>query len=348
MHRQLSKTILSLSIAIISLFFLVIPVLAAEPCLDQQVCAPEQSIAAIAANSPTQPNAAQMPAAFVNWLHLDTRTFLYDEPWGERLKTVYPTDQWFGAVDERVVDGEVWYKTSDDKWIHSGDVTPWTPSSLRGYHLTGTEQGSLAFVIEPNAPVLGAANWNAKPTHTLARYTPVGILGTDNGLLRVAPGQWLRPDAVRAVKLAPRPDKVAPDAKWIDVNLTQQIVSAYEGDRLVFATLTSTGKDPTPTRQGLFYVYLKKVGEYMGGGWADNDPYMLAEVPWTMYFTAGFAIHGAYWHDLYGEVRSHGCVNLTPDDAKFLFTWSGPTVPAGELSVKATADNQGTWVYVHD
>jgi hypothetical protein len=66
-----------------------------------------------------------------------------------------------------------------------------------------------------------------------------------------------------------------------------------------------------------------------------------------MYFHRGYAIHGAYWHDQFGAVRSHGCVNLSPADAKFIFGWTGPELAPGGNWVTATNANPGTWVFVH-
>ena len=182
----------------------------------------------------------------------------------------------------------------------------------------------------------------------LKRYTPTFVTAHDSGWLQVGGQGWVANSDLRLLRTTTRPAGVGPEDKWIDVDLTNQTVAAYQGDKIVWATLVSTGKDPTPTKTGVFYIYQKKIGEFMAGGWADHDPYILEEVPWTMYFTESYALHGAYWHDKFGEVRSHGCVNLTPEDAKFLFTWSGPVLPPGQVSVKSSPDNLGTWVYVHD
>ena len=85
----------------------------------------------------------------------------------------------------------------------------------------------------------------------------------------------------------------------------------------------------------------------MDGGDTPADAYDLADVPWTMYFHRGYALHTAYWHDKFGAVRSHGCVNLSPVDARWFFEWAGPVVPEGERFVRSTQENPGTWVWVH-
>ncbi|MCW5852768.1 MAG: L,D-transpeptidase [Anaerolineae bacterium] len=333
-------------ILVLLLLLLVQPARAMEPCPPDTPCVNAETAMKVAAGQ--APNAANLKGAFVDWVSLDVRTYTQDAPNGRRLQLMYPQGTWFSVRDRKVVDGDLWYQTASGRWVYADDTSMWEPSALHGYLFKGNEQGQLGFIIEDDTAVLPQPNYAARPTHTLARYTPVGVLGRDNGYLRIAPGQWVAPSQVRLVTPVARPAEVGPEDRWIEVNLKAQTVAAYEGDKMIFATLTSTGKDPTPTITGVFYIYEKKLSEFMAGGWADHDPYILEEVPWTMYFTQRYALHGAYWHDEYGEVRSHGCVNLTPDDARFLFVWSGPVVPPGETTVKSSPTNLGTWVYVHE
>jgi lipoprotein-anchoring transpeptidase ErfK/SrfK len=76
--------------------------------------------------------------------------------------------------------------------------------------------------------------------------------------------------------------------------------------------------------------------------------YYLPEVPYTMYFYAGYALHGTYWHNNFGQPMSHGCVNLETSQAKQLFDWADPIVPSGQTQVAASANNPGTLVVVHE
>lgn len=105
--------------------------------------------------------------------------------------------------------------------------------------------------------------------------------------------------------------------RWIDVNLSQQMVYAYEGDTLVNSFLTSTGTWEHPTVTGQYNVYVKYSYTDMSG--AD---YYLANVPNTMYFYDGYAIHGTYWHNNFGTPMSHGCVNLSIPDSAWVFQWA--------------------------
>ena len=86
----------------------------------------------------------------------------------------------------------------------------------------------------------------------------------------------------------------------------------------------------------------------MDGDVASDGPYSIQDVPWIMYFNASIALHGAFWHSNFGHVQSHGCVNLAPWDAKALFGWTEPRLPAGWHGVAATEEHPGTRVVVHD
>ncbi|MFN8498910.1 MAG: L,D-transpeptidase [Anaerolineae bacterium] len=294
------------------------------------------------------PNAADWPAEFVSWVRVVNRTYAQSAPNGQRVQLLDNWDTWLGVRETRIVDGETWYRVGSDRWVYGDDTEKAEISPLRGYNFKGNETGQFALVVAEPATVYSSPGPSGAAVGELKRYTPTFVTAHDSGWLQVGGQGWVANSDLRLLRTTTRPAGVGPEDKWIDVDLTNQTVAAYQGDKIVWATLVSTGKDPTPTKTGVFYIYQKKIGEFMAGGWADHDPYILEEVPWTMYFTESYALHGAYWHDKFGEVRSHGCVNLTPEDAKFLFTWSGPVLPPGQVSVKSSPDNLGTWVYVHD
>jgi lipoprotein-anchoring transpeptidase ErfK/SrfK len=132
------------------------------------------------------------------------------------------------------------------------------------------------------------------------------------------------------------------EEKWIEVDLTNQMLYAYEGTEMVFSTKVSTGRANTPTLVGKFRIKTKLESQTMSGA-----GYFLPGVPYVQYFVYQYALHGAYWHNNWGTPMSHGCVNLRREDAKWLYDWTDPKVPAGAKSVAATASNPGTWVVVH-
>jgi len=105
--------------------------------------------------------------------------------------------------------------------------------------------------------------------------------------------------------------------RWIDVDLTNQMVYAYEGDTIVNSFVVSTGTAMTPTVTGKFKIWIKLKKTNMSG-----PGYYLADVPYTMYFYKGYGLHGTYWHSNFGTPMSHGCVNLSIPDAEWLFYWA--------------------------
>lgn len=117
----------------------------------------------------------------------------------------------------------------------------------------------------------------------------------------------------------------ASSTKRITVDRSEQKLYAYDGDTLFMEEPISTGLELTPTPRGVFTVYKKTPSRYMQGplpGISDQY-YDLPGVPWNLYFTPeGGAIHGAYWHDKFGQPWSHGCVNQSPDQAKKLYEWA--------------------------
>jgi lipoprotein-anchoring transpeptidase ErfK/SrfK len=151
------------------------------------------------------------------------------------------------------------------------------------------------------------------------------------------------------------PEGVGENDKWIDVDLEHQTLVAYEGLRPVYATLVSTGRVRDPddpnrdmrTPSGLFRITSKHVSHTMDGDHATDGPYSIEDVPYVMYFQLAFALHSAFWHDGFGRPRSHGCVNLSPLDARWIFNWAGPTLPQNWHMVAPRDDNPATWVYIH-
>jgi hypothetical protein len=99
--------------------------------------------------------------------------------------------------------------------------------------------------------------------------------------------------------------------------------------------------------QGGFRILSKHVATTMDGNSANDGPYSIEDVPWVMYFEGSFALHGAFWHNGFGAMRSHGCVNMSPPDARWFYNWTEPHVPPGWNGAYANAQRPGTRVYVH-
>lgn len=137
------------------------------------------------------------------------------------------------------------------------------------------------------------------------------------------------------------------EEKWIEVSLDEQKVKAWEGSKLIMEFPVSTGKW-APTPPGTYHIWYKTRNQVMSGGSKDlGTYYYLPNVPHNMFFYQGYAIHGAYWHNNFGQPMSHGCVNSPLANAAAIFDWAGPVVPEGQNVVRASADNPGTRVLVH-
>jgi L,D-transpeptidase catalytic domain len=174
----------------------------------------------------------------------------------------------------------------------------------------------------------------------------------------VKDGPTFRVDALPAV-----PPNVGADDLWIDIAIASQTLVLYKGTLPIFATLVSTGVDgagdPEKTKstpRGLFRIRSKHITARMAAeekppakeGDKPDPRYRVDDVPYVQYFHAGYALHGAYWHDNFGTPRSHGCVNLSPHDAMYLFQKTTPGVPASWHGVfgGVAGGEQGTWIHI--
>ncbi|KKS70865.1 MAG: hypothetical protein A2835_02385 [Candidatus Niyogibacteria bacterium RIFCSPHIGHO2_01_FULL_45_28] len=139
----------------------------------------------------------------------------------------------------------------------------------------------------------------------------------------------------------------AGEDKWIEVSLEQQKLRAWEGERIVMEFPISSGLW-YPTPKGDFSIWYKTGYQRMKGGSKELGTYYdLPNVPNNMFFYKGFAIHGAYWHNNFGNPMSHGCVNAPLSQVEELFKWAGPVLADGKNYVRATDNNPGTRVFIH-
>ena len=137
------------------------------------------------------------------------------------------------------------------------------------------------------------------------------------------------------------------EAKRIEVDLKNQVTTAYEYDQPVFSARVATGLSGVRTTPGQHYIFRKIAGQRMYGGTPGSDYYDLPGIPWVSYFTtSGIAFHGSYWHNDYGRPRSHGCVNMYVDDARWVFRWTSPVITPAEKTFKVVPRNEGSLVKV--
>lgn len=161
----------------------------------------------------------------------------------------------------------------------------------------------------------------------------------------------------QSLATVPKSVKVLGDSnvnKKIYVDLTHQMLYAYEGDNLIYSFLVSTGKwGKTPT--GVFNIWGKfRYTKMSGGSVALHTYYNLPNVPFVMFFSndkvaasMGFSLHGTYWHNNFGHPMSHGCVNMKTSEAALIYSWTDPQVPDGKSTARSTSANPGTQIIIY-
>jgi len=260
---------------------------------------------------------------------------------------------WISLADTDPIsqDGFLWYHINVNEYVRGDYLAIYEPSAFQGVALPSHPDKPFAWLVFGAQVSAAPGEDPSQGAVWLPRYTPVTIFEEQQvgewTWYRIGESQWVEQRKVGVVTPSARPEGVQAGDKWIDVNLFEQTLAAYEGDRMVYATLVSTGLPWWKTEPGLFSVWIKVEMAKMSGRVGYPDYYYLEDVPWTMYFNGSFALHTAYWHDRFGFPHSHGCVNLAPRDAKWLFNWTTPV--AGQTNwTLANEEDPGTWVWVHD
>ncbi len=247
----------------------------------------------------------------------------------------------FALLDSVEHDGRRFGITTDLELVPLDRLTRIEPSAFHGVVLDETTTLPLVFVRGRRALLFaGSPEHGFRPARTLA-YREAVSLGARSAtvagqrFLQTRTGEWLADLELVRVEAHPRPPAVHGDRTWIHVSIGDQTLVAYAGERPVYATLVSTGRDglgdPETTHstpRGEFVIHTKHVSATMNGDEV-GDEFDLRDVPYVEYFTQGFAFHAAYWHDAFGTPHSHGCVNLSPLDARWLFHFTEPAVPQG-------------------
>jgi hypothetical protein len=213
-----------------------------------------------------------------------------------------------------------------------GKVTPFP-----GVEVYATPRNAFGFVIqatdvrrEPNFLPYNAPIRKLSLHDVVQVYSTQRIEGFDWCL--IGPDEWVLGRDLAVVTPNTTPPSGVTGDRWIDVDLAEQTLAVYDKGEMVYATVVATGAKPMYTRPGVFQIYKRLETETMRGGAGTSEFYYLEDVPWTMYFDKARALHGAYWRAKFGYPQSHGCVNLSPGDAHWLFNWA----------------KEGDWVYAHD
>ena len=191
-------------------------------------------------------------------------------------------------------------------------------------------------VAYEGAPVVREPREDAETVKTLPYHAPVLIeekpADSSGHWWRLADGSGYVNDwrSIRRPVPSPgRPKGVADDEIWVDVELEQQVLTIYRGDAMVYFTVVATGAAPMGTPKGTYQILGMYAFKNMQSREGAEDVYFVEDVPWTMVFKPAYALHAAYWHWGFGRTASHGCVNLAPRDAAWIFSHLEPRLPDG-------------------
>lgn len=273
------------------------------------------------------------------------------DPKSGRVK-LYWRDLVFPIANTTISDDEtaynrVWYQLKDGSFVYSGSVQP--VRTLLNEPQMIPLKGALGEVSVPYTDAREQADPASKVIYrlyyetvhwiTASAISPVdgskwySLLDDKFKQFYYAPAEHLRllPDA----ELAPLSPTVPDEEKLIEVRLNDQLLLAYERGNIVFATRVASGAvlrtGTYTTPNGNFITFHKRPTRHMAAGDITASGFDLPGVPWVLYITdGGISLHGTYWHNDFGRPRSHGCVNLTPQAAQWLFRWTNPTVPPGK------------------
>ena len=255
----------------------------------------------------------------------------------------------------------IWYRIGEEGYAHSGGIQP-VKTQLNQPIYEVPEGGALAEVTVPFTDAFWGPGKQYKFAYRFYYETThwvTEIVQDINGdpWYLVLDDKWeyeffVPSTHIRIVpedELTPLAPNVHPSAKRIEVNISDQLVIAYEWERPVFMARVATGtalsnnRYLTPT--GTHQTFQKRPSRHMAAGNLANPSFDLPGVPWNSYITQnGIAFHGTFWHNDFGKPRSHGCLNLTPKAAKWIYRWTIPVVQSNEQWVYK---NYGTPVEIY-
>ena len=239
-------------------------------------------------------------------------------------------------------DQGVFYELRNGGWVTVSSRVSVSRSYPGGLEFSSTPLNTFGWILPftsaletKRTPGYGASDYTGhlvNPYELVQVYATQQVDGAEWYL--VGPDEWIEQRSIGRVIPNPTPPAGVTNGRWMEINLFEQTLAVYQNNQLIYATLIASGMDPFFTRPGLFNIYKKLETTPMAGAFeADrSDFYYLEDVPYTMYYDQLRALHGAYWRTYFGYPQSHGCINLSPADSRWLFEWAV----------------EGDWVYVWD
>lgn len=239
------------------------------------------------------------------------------------------------------VDGQKWYAINPGQYALAEGIRLVTASDFRGVEIAMQPERPFGYIVQdvrPSREPMGEPDPDLEKLyrHDFFQIYDATIADDDWIWYNIGRDRWIRQTYVSVLDVDSPPEDVGDGDFWVEVDLYEQTFAAYEGQRMVYAGLVSSGLNRWPTEEGLFQVWSRHTQTRMAGAEGKVDYYHIEDVPYTMYFDRPneIALHGAYWHDRYGYKHSHGCVNMPVRDAEWVFNWSA----------EAPTD---LWVWVH-
>ena len=280
---------------------------------------------------------------------IDRTVWTFDEPNSKSKRAkLYWHDLVVPITNTTIGDDEsaynrVWYQLDEAGYAYSGGIQP--VRTILNQPQQIPTRGALGEVSVPYTDAYAEADSNADFMYRLyyetVHWVTNAVKAADGNLwyrllddkfeqYYYVPASHIR--ILSTEELSPLSPNVPDENKRVEVRLDDQLLLAYENAQIVFATRISSGgkrlsgKYTTPI--GNFITYHKRPTRHMAAGDIASNGFDLPGVPWVLYITeGGISFHGTYWHNDYGHPHSHGCINLAPQAAKWLFRWTRPTVP---------------------
>ena len=256
----------------------------------------------------------------------------------------------------------IWYHIGDEGYVHSGSIQP-VQTHLQEPDSNVPITGTLAEVTVPYTD----AHWRPGKNFQFAyrfyyetTHWVKALVEDDQGnqwyqiledkwdLIYYAPANHMR--LIPQSELSPLSPDTPDNEKRLEVRLRDQLVIAYENTKPVFMARIASGAEFSNGRfltpVGRHTTFHKRPSRHMAAGDLASNGYDLPGVPWICYINEkGVAFHGTYWHNDFGRPRSHGCINLTPTAAKWIYRWTLPNVPPYDESLY---ENYGTIVDIFE
>lgn len=238
-------------------------------------------------------------------------------------------------------------------FIRAVDLKAAEPSEFRGVELDKEKQLPTAFVVKRGVNFFELDEGRPKKTTPIEYHQHIDLTGRFRTIDKLrywatVDGRWVRHRDVTTVRRRNTfPDFAQGQQKWIDISIVTGTLVLYEGQRPVFTTLISVGRDrlgdpktTASTEMGTFDVVAKYVTHRSYDPKASSDRYELYDLPWVVELSSGQMLHAAYWHDRFGIEHTDGMIHASPADAARIFAWATPALPEGWHSVRGTPEDK--------